>query len=182
MEGTSTGSSPRYNKFSVAIQNGWQKACELYLSESGLKMDSEEWKFIMETKNVSQLIEVINETWGDRSSGSTQFATSSAHASVGFRANLKIKVNKFIGIKESGRIFLQSKSTEITSTSSYIEERLQLEKQVSGKPLKGKKLVTTGIQITDQIQASIKIAVEVVSKFSDNLQGVVGLLGVVNSL
>ena len=192
---SSNGPRPRKAEFAAAIEEGWKKACETYLSESGLKEDSEEWKFIKETKHFSQITDIINETWADYnnpagcdSSEPAHFVTASSHdvKTIGFKAIVKSRFNKIIGRKESGKIFLQPQSSRSSIQPSYVDERLQLEQKLSGKPSKGQHVIETGLHITDQVEAmngsqKLKIVVETVLKFSNNLETLVSGLELVSS-
>ena len=145
---SSIGSRPQ-KAFAAAIEEGWRKACETYLSESGLKDDSEEWKFITETKHLSQIADIVNETWanynhpvGDGSSESINFVTTSSHnvKTTGLKAVVKRRFNKIVGRKESGKIFLQPQSSRSSIQPSYVDERIQLEQKLSGGPFKNRVL------------------------------------------
>jgi hypothetical protein len=169
-------------KFATSIKNGWKKACETYLNESDLKEGSEEWKYIMETQRFSQINEVINETWAHYNNpidhaSTPQFVTPS-FKTTGYKT-IKRKVMKAVGIKESGKIFLQPDSSAPLKTSD-VDARIRLEQKLSAKPSEGRKVVDVGLQITDQVQAmgeseKLKTVVGVVLKFSNSLESLVGV-------
>lgn len=175
-----------------SIKDDWNKASETYLSESGLKEDSEEWKYIKETQTSSQIVEVINATWahynnpsGRSPSEPVQFVTSTPSVkNAGFRAGVKRKFNKLIGKKESGKIFVRPAETEVQP--AYIDHRLQLEQNLSGKPSTARKAIDVGLQLTDHIQTAagsekIKMMVNTVLKFSNQLQTLITISDLVIS-
>jgi hypothetical protein len=184
-------------KFAATIKAAWKEARTIYLTESGLKEDTEEWKFINETKQFSQIAEVVNETWaqynnpaGCASSGrASRFATSSPHSieKTGVRAGLKRRFKKALGIKESGEILLQPQSSATSVDSSYIDEPSRLEQKLSGKPSKGRNAAEMGLQLTAQVQAmegseKIKAVVSSVLSLTDSLQPLVSASDLVGSL
>ena len=42
----------RKAKFEKTMEGAWKKACQIYLKESGLDEDSQEWKAILATKSL----------------------------------------------------------------------------------------------------------------------------------
>jgi len=133
---------PHKIEFAVTIEKAWKEACRMYLSESGLKEDSEEWIFIMKTKNFSQIMEVLIETWanynhpiGHATSGSAsspQFVVSSTHSGekINFKAKVKHDFNRTFDRKESGKIFLQLQFNMIVIEFFYIDQHVKLEKKL----------------------------------------------------
>jgi hypothetical protein len=195
--GTRDNVKPPQTKFEAIITAAWKEARTIYLKESGLKEDSEEWKFINETKQFSQITEVVNETWAHynnpvacASSGhASRFATSSPHRveKPGVRARLKRRFKKALDIKESGEIFQQSQSDATSVDSSYIDEPSRLEQKLSGKPFKGRDATEMGLQLTAQVQAiegseKIKTVVSCVLGLTDSLQPLVSASDLVSSL
>ena len=115
---------PHKIEFAVTIEKAWKEACRMYLSESGLKEDSEEWRFVMETEHFSQIMDVLIETWANynhpvgpatsESASSPQFVVPSTHSAsekINFKAKVKRGFNRTFGRKESGKIFLQPQSS-----------------------------------------------------------------------
>jgi hypothetical protein len=183
--------------FAATMEDAWKEACNTYLTESGLEKDSEEWKFIMETKESSQIIQVINATWANYNNpvaaadsaghvSSPQFVTSSSPAAKkdGLKARVKHGFNKMLGRKESGKILRQPEQSTTVNQPSYME-RLQFEQKVSGKPSKVRDATEAGLQLTEAVEAmngseSIKTVVDCVLKFSNGLQPLVTLSDTVN--
>lgn len=123
---------PRKTEFAVTMEKSWREACKMYINESGLKEDSEEWIFIMETERFSQIMDVVNETWanynnpvGHATSGpaSSQFVISSTHCGekIDFKSKVKRGFNRTFGKKESGKIFLQPQFSATVIEPSYID-------------------------------------------------------------
>jgi hypothetical protein len=187
MDSTPITTNPLKTKFAIAIENGWKKARETYLHESGLKEDSQEWKYIMETQHFSQIQEVLEETWAQHnnptnrdSSEKAQFVTPSVK-----NTGLKVRFNKFIGRKESGKILRKPKSSGATPQQSDVDLRIQLEQKLAGKHSDLGKVVDVGQQIGDKAQATtgseiLKSLVDSVLNFSNNLQSLVGISELVN--
>jgi hypothetical protein len=177
----------RETKFTVTIQKAWKKACDIYLEESGLNVDSEEWKFINNTKDPSQIIQVITETWTHYNTQSTttatepmQYATSSnSRKKTGLKATFK----RVIGRKETGKILVEPSA--IPSQQSYVDECASRIEKLSGKHFKGKAIATTGLKITTQLQTigypsdNMKTVVDTVVKFANGLQSLADLSTVV---
>ena len=182
MESTPITTKPLKTKFATAIENGWKKAREVYLNESGLKEDSQEWKYIMETQHFSQIEEVLNETWAQYnnstnrdSSETAQFVTPCVKST-----GLKARLNKLVGRKESGQILRKPESSGVTPQQSDVDLRIQLEQKLSGKHSNLGKVVDVGQQIADKVQATtgseiLKTLVDTVLNFSNNLQSLVGI-------
>jgi len=180
-------------KFAMDIRDGWEKARQVYLSESGIKEDSEEWKFIMQTKQFSEIVDVLNETWAHHYNNpsvttsetpSPQFVTPPPKK-TGFKA-VAGKLKKRLGIKPSGEILLQPGS-KTRSTSSYVDSRLELEQQLSGKPSTTHQAIDQGLQIADTIQnvtgsEKSKEVVNLILKYSEFLQTLAGVSELVHIL
>jgi hypothetical protein len=188
MESNAMETTSSQTKFAATIQTAWGKACDIYLKESGLKVDSEEWKFIKDTKDPGQIIEVITNTWTHYTNQSTitttaptQYiaASSKPKKQTGFRAT----VNRMIGRKSTGNILVQSSA--IQHGQSHVDERSALVEKMSGKHSKGKAIATTGLEITTQLQSitnsdTLKTVVDTVVKFSDGLQQLADMSAVVS--
>ena len=157
----------RETKFAATIQKAWKKARDIYLKESGLKEDSEEWKFI---------IEVITETWAKYNSPTsaaaapTKVVTSFSNTK---KTGLKAVFNRVIRRKEK----VLAQPSAIQNEQSYVDERSSRIEKLSGKHSKGKAIATTGLEITTQLQTiaadssdKLKTIVDTVLKFSDSLQ------------
>jgi len=182
--------SPPETKFAKSIAEGWKRACETYLKESGLKDNSEEWKYIDETKNFSQnfsqIIEVLNATWAHYNSPSdgAQFIVSQTPSVKhgGFRAGVKRKFNQLIGRKETGKIFVQPE-TKVQP----VYDRLQLEQKLLGKQSSVQDTIDTALQTIDQISnlegsETIKTVVHTVVEFANILQPLATMSDLVGSL
>jgi hypothetical protein len=200
MESNTTGTredvEPSQKMFAATITAAWEEARNTYLSECGLKEDSKEWKFISETKHFSQIIDVVNETWasynnpaGCASSGQvSQFVTSSPNSieKPGVKTKLKRRLNKALGRKESGKIFLQPQSSAAPVQSSYIDEPSRLEEKLLGKHSKVRNAAETGLRLTGQVQAmmgseNIKTVVSRVLDLADSLEPLVKASELVSS-
>jgi Cft2 family RNA processing exonuclease len=186
MESNTFETASQETKFAATIKKAWQRACDIYLKESGLKVDSEEWAFIIDTKDPSQLIQVITETRAKHNSStvtatdSTQYVASSSSAKKTGR--FKATFNSVIGRKESGRILV--KPSAIQTQHSYVDERSSRIEKLSGKPSKSKAIATTGLEVTTQVQGlvdseKLKNVVDTVLKFSDGLQRLADISAVV---
>jgi hypothetical protein len=105
MESNTFEIASQETKFAATIKKAWQKACDVYLKESSLKVDSEEWTFINDTKDPSQIIQVITETWPKHKSStatatdSTEYVASSSSAKKTGR--FQATFNSVIGRKET---------------------------------------------------------------------------------
>src|SRR5947207_13857528 len=112
MDSCATKTADPKTSFAAAIKQGWERVCEEYLSQSDLENDSQEWKFVRDTRDPQQIINVIIEMWtqyqsrSKNSVESARFATSSAPQTTGLRARLKRCCNRIICRKESGQILL----------------------------------------------------------------------------
>lgn len=174
-------------KFAATIQKAWEKACDIYLKESGLKADSEEWKFIKDTKNPHQIIEVITNTWTHYTKQSTTTTTEptqhiASSSKVKKETGFKATFNRVIGRKPTGKILVQSSA--IQHHQSHVDERSALVEKISGKRSKGKAIATTGLEITTQLQTitnsdTLKTVVDTVVKFSGGLQQLADMSAVV---
>ena len=187
MESNSVETKPRKTKFATAIENAWKKARETYLSESGLRENSEEWKYIMETNDFSQVEEVINETWAkyNNPSGGVSPEPAQPVKSTVKKRGLKARLTKLISRKESGKIYVQPEPKGVVSQGFNIESRLQLEQKLLGRSSKGGNIIDAGLQIADKVHAvtrseKLKTVVNVTLKFSNSLQRLTGISEVVN--
>ena len=125
------------------------------LSESDLKEDSEEWKYI---KHFAQVIEVISTTWAHYNNPSGSVSSKPAHfvsstinvKNGGFRADVRCKF-KLRDRKKSGEIFvrLSPETTQTEGQPAYVDQRLQLEQKLSGKISTAWTAIDTGLQLTD---------------------------------
>ena len=177
----------RKAKFEKTIEEAWKKACQTYLKESGLDEDSPEWKAILATKCSQEVIDILNETWGNRKShfkDDSQFVGSSttpdSKTPKGFRASLKRVSNRFIGRKDPGHILRLPAADKNAASQSVIDKRVDLKQKLSGKPPKGKGLVDAGAEGINIISSAsqsdaLKTIVDQVESFSGALQDLVSL-------
>jgi hypothetical protein len=175
----------RETKFAVNIQKAWIKACEIYLSESGVKEGSEEWTFINETKDTSQIIAVITETWAHYNNPSTSTAPEPARSVTSSSGVKKTAFNRIFGRKEPRKVLLQPAPSAEGIQQSYVHERSDLMERLTGKKSKRKAAAETGQDITSQLKTIIdsdklQTVVESVLKFSDGLQALVSVSEVVS--
>lgn len=172
-------------KFAATIQKAWKKARDIYLKESGLKEDSEEWKFINDTDDPKQIIGIITETWAkyNTSTSTTAESTKSVTSSSDTKkTGWKAGFNRVIGRKEN--VLVQPSA--IQNQQSYVDERSSRIEKLSGKHSKGKAIATAGLGITNQLQTiaadssdNLKTVVDTVLKFSDSLQHLADISAVV---
>lgn len=175
----------RETKFAMTIKEAWTKAREIYLRESGVKEGSEEWTFINDTKDSSQVIKIVTETWAhhnNRSMSSTPEPEPSGTSSSGVK---RTTFSKLIGRKELKKVLRQPPSSAEGIQQSYVHERSNLMERLTGKHSKGKAVAETGQEITSRLQTvidsdKIKAVVDAVVTFSDGLQSLVSVSEVVS--
>jgi hypothetical protein len=105
---------------------------------------------------------------------------------TGVRARLKLRLNKALGRRESGKIFLQPQAGAASLHSSYMDEPSQHEQKLSGKDFKLRNVVEMGLQLTEQVQAmvgseNIKTVVSSVLRLMDSLEPLVRASDLVGS-
>ena len=167
-------------KFVKDIARAWEEVRQRYLDESGLKKSSTEWTFIEETKDVSQVIQVITEIWVHHQNPVEQAQRSSEFVpaplpTVGKVGRIKRFGNKFRSPKDSKNVLRQPQVRPGVDNLSTVEKRVQLEKLPSDKLSPARDVAGMGLQLTDQLY-SIKRAgiakpiVEAVLKLTDALK------------
>src|SRR5215471_1718328 len=151
-------------KFAADIEKAWKQTCETYLSQSGIDKDSEEWKFVQDTEDPQQVIEVIIETWEHYRNPSKTPAPEEVYSaastsstvrktSSGLLARSKKHFNQLIRRKTLQETLIKPSSSAIRTPHSIIDDRAKLEQKLSAKSPKGTDVVETGLTVTGQLQA-----------------------------
>src|SRR5271154_701365 len=180
----------RKAKFEKTMEEAWRKACQIYLKESGLDEDSQEWRAILATKSSQEVSDILIETWEKRkrrSENDSQFVGSSTPETKtkGIKASFKRVSNRLIGRKESGHILRQPAADTNDASQSDIDKRSDLKQKLSGKPPKGKGLIDAGEEGINTVLSvcksdALKTIVDQVEKFSGALQNLASLSQVVS--
>jgi hypothetical protein len=172
-------------KFAKAMEEAWKKACAIYLKASGLDQDSQEWSAILATESAKEVIDIITATWEKRKTeakGDSQFVglPSSESKEKSFKSSIKRDANRFIGLKESGRILHLPAAATIDSSQTNIDKRVDLKQKLSGNTSRGEGLIDAGEEGINIVVGAfdsdgLKTIVSQVEKFSGTLQQLANL-------
>jgi hypothetical protein len=172
-------------RFATTMEEAWKNACQIYLKESGLDEESEEWKAILATKSSEDVVDILKETWEKRKShveDGSHFVGSSTPDSkkTGFKVSLKRVSNRLIGRKQEGRILRLRTADKNDVSQSNIDKRADLKLKLSGKTPKGKGVLDAGEEGIDKFLSAsqsdaLKTVIDRVEKFSGALQNVASL-------